>query len=163
MKTILTSLTFVLAVSISVNAQSVQVLDQTDTPLTINEFTAQYQEGGRYSSEGIRYDVSFTNNTDQDVVAYAMGFYAFDVFNRSLGRPLEGYSVNTISAGRSNDGAWVQRMSSPTLFRDYGTGIAYVARVRLADGTVWSYDEESILRQLQEFEESLTLDDLRAQ
>lgn len=163
MKKILISLIFILAVSISANAQSVQILEQTDAPLTINEFTAQYQEGGRYSSEGIRYDVSFTNNTDQEIVAYAIGFYAFDVFNRSLGRPLSGFSVTKISPGDSDDGAWVQRVSSPSLFKDYGTGIAYIAKARLADGTVWSYDEGNILSQLQEFEESLTLDDLSSQ
>lgn len=163
MKTILITLTLTLTFLISANAQSVQTLDQTDAPLTINGFTAQYQEGGRYSSEGIRYDVSFTNNTDQEIVAYAIGFYAFDVFNRSLGRPLSGFSVTKISPGGSDYGTWVQRVSSPSLFKDYGTGIAYVARARLADGTVWSYDEGSILSQLQEFEESLTLDDLSSQ
>lgn len=163
MKTILITLTFTLTFLLSINAQSVQILDQADAPLTLNEFTAQYQEGGRYSTEGIRYDVSFINNTDQEIVAYAIGFYAFDVFNRSLGRPLSGFSVTKISPGDSDDGAWVQRVSSPSLFKDYGTGIAYVARARLADGTVWSYDEGSILSQLQEFEESLTLDDLSSQ
>jgi len=163
MKSILITLSFTLFLSFSVNAQTVQILDQENPPLIINEFTAKYQEGGRYSTEGIRYDVSFTNNTDQEIVAYAIGFYAFDVFNRSLGRPLSGFSVSKISPGGSDDGAWVQRVSSPSLFKDYGTGIAYVARARLADGTVWSYDEDSVLSQLQEFEESLTLDDLNSQ
>lgn len=163
MKTTLILTTFTLIFSFFANAQTVQILDQANAPLSINEFTAQYQEGGRYTTEGIRYDVSFTNNTDQEIVAYAIGFYAFDVFNRSLGRPLSGFSVTKILPGDSDDGAWVQRVSSPSLFKDYGTGIAYVARARFADGTVWSYDEGSILSQLQEFEKSLTLDDLISQ
>ncbi|MDY0144104.1 MAG: hypothetical protein RBR97_19660 [Bacteroidales bacterium] len=145
-------------------AQAVKILNQENAPISITSFTAKYQAGtSRYVSEGIRFDVEFSNKTNQEIVAYAFGFYAFDVFNRSLGRPLEGYSVSTIKTGSSSSGAWVQRLSSPSLFEKYGTGIAYVARVRLADGTIWNYNPANILKQLQEFEESLTLDDLKSE
>lgn len=141
-------------------AQSTVILDQTAAPFDITEFSASYQEGGRYSSEGVRFDVSFSNGTDKAAVAYAIGFFAFDVFNRPLSRPLEGFSVTTIAPGEKGNGAWVQRMSSPALFKEYGTGVAYVARVRFGDGSIWNYDEENVLKQLQEFESSLTLEDL---
>ncbi len=146
-------------------AQAVKILVQENAPISITNFTAKYQAGGssRYISEGIRFDVEFSNNSNQDIVAYALGFYAFDVFNRSLGRPLEGFSVSTIKTGSSSSGAWVQRLSSPSLFEKYGTGIAYVARIRFADGTIWNYNPAIILKQLQEFEESLTLDDLKSE
>jgi hypothetical protein len=144
-------------------AQEVKILNQENAPISITSFTAKYQDGtSRYVSEGIRFDVNFSNISNQDIVAYALGFYAFDVFNRSIGRPLEGYSVSTIKSGSTGSGAWVQRSSSSSLFEKYGTGIAYVARVRLADGTIWNYNSANILKQLQEFEESLTLDDLKS-
>lgn len=143
-------------------AQSTVILNQPDAPMNITEFTANYQEKGRYTSEGVRYNVSFKNSKDKTIVAYAVGFFSFDVFNRPLGRQLEGFSVKTISQISDGKGVWVQRMSNPSLFKDYGTGVAYVAHVRFEDGTIWSYNAEAVLSQLQEFESTLTLEDLKA-
>lgn len=144
-------------------AQSTIILNQPESPLSITSFSASYQEGGRYTSEGVRYDVSFKNISEKRVVAYAFDFFSFDVFNRKLGRPLEGFSVTTITPNSNGNGAWIQRMSSPALFKYYGTAVAYVARVRFEDGAIWSYDADAILSQLQEFESSLTLEDLQAE
>jgi len=143
--------------------QDVLVLKQENAPLIIYEFTAKYQDGAsRYASEGIRFDVRFTNITEQPVVAYSIGFFAFDVFNRPLGRPFGGFAIEAIDPNGSERGAWVQRTTSSALFREYGTGVAYVSKVRFEDGTIWSYDSESILNQLQEFEATLTIDDLES-
>lgn len=153
---------FVLILQNSALAQETTILQQDQAPISISKFEAKYQEGGTYSNEGIRYDVSFTNATNKQIVAYAFGFYSFDVFNRALGRPLEGFSVDDLKPNDSDDGAWVQRAINSSLFRKYGTAVAYIARVRFKDGTIWKYDDESILKQLQKFESSLTLDDLKS-
>ena len=162
MRTLLISL-FILSLFSNLSAQETQILNQNNAPITINNFEAKYQEDGRYSSEGIRYDVAFHNADQKNIVAYSFGFYAFDVFNRSLGRPLEGFSVDELEPNSPDNAAWVQRTVNSSLFREYGTAVAYIARVRYKDGSIWTYDEEAILKQLQKFEESLTLDDLESE
>jgi hypothetical protein len=153
---------FVFTITSNLTAQERLILKQSDAPISIINFEAEYQEESRYSSEGIRYDVFFQNSAQNNIVAYSFGFYAFDVFNRSLGRPLEGFSVEELEPEKRGSAAWVQRTINSSLFRKYGTAVAYISRVRFKDGTIWTYDEKSILEQLQKFEKSLTLDDLEA-
>ncbi len=147
--------------SFELKAQETEVLSQSESPISIQRFNAEYQEDSRYSSEGIRYEVMFQNTSAKQIVAYSIGFYAFDVFNRSLGRPLSGFSIQSIDVNGREEGAWLQRASSASLFRDYGTAVSYVERVRFEDGVIWEYDSEEILNQLQRFEESLTIEDLQ--
>lgn len=150
-------------VTTTLYSQTNNILSQPDAPITIDEFEASYQEDGRYSNEGVRYDIEYTNSSSDDIVAFSFGFYAFDVFNRSLGRPLEGFTIEDLGIGDSDTGAWVQRTYNASLFREYGTAVSYIARVRYQNGTIWEYDQDSILDQLQEFEESLTLEDLQSE
>jgi hypothetical protein len=162
MKTLIL-LTLLFFTSTEIYSQTTEILTQEDAPITITEFQAEYQEDSRYTSEGIRYDVEYTNTSNNDIVAFSFGFFAFDVFNRSLGRPLNGFTIENLDVGDKNNGAWVQTTYSASLFRDYGTAISYVANVRFSDGSIWSYNEDNVLNQLQEFEESLTAEDLEAE
>lgn len=136
------------------------VIDVPGAPLAIQNYEATYQEDSRYSREGIRHSVSITNNGDQDVLAYGIGFFAFDAFNENMGRPLNGIDMDTISVGSSSPGAWIQSPPSSFTFRNYGTGVSYVRIARMADGSVWEADMDYVLSELQKIESDLLLEDI---
>lgn len=148
--------------SVSVNAQlnDVKIIVVPGAPLDIVKYEATYQEDSRYSNEGVRHSVTLKNNGTQAVVAYGVGFFAFDAFNRSMGRPLTGIDMDTVSVGAEGGGTWNQRPSAAFTFKSYGTGVAYLRQARLADGTIWHADMEYVLRELQGIENGLSMDDI---
>lgn len=90
------------------------------------------------------------------MVAYKISFNSFDVFNEDMGRGVGGISVGKIAADSSDTGAWLQRPSAAFSFEKYGTGVAYVSAVRLQDGSVWTFNEDEVLEQLQAISSDLT-------
>ena len=136
------------------------IIEVPGSPLTITSYEVAYQEDSRYAREGVRHRVTVENDGDQDVSAYGIGFFAFDAFNRNMGRPLTGIDMDTVSVGGSSSGGWVQSVSAAFTFQGYGTGVAYVRKARLADGTVWEGDMEYVLQQLQDIESGLSLEDI---
>jgi hypothetical protein len=159
----LISLIIFSCLTLNLFSQESVTIEQENSPFIIKSFSAKYQSGGSYSSEGVRFDVEITNNSGREIVAYMMGFYAFDTFNRSLGRPFNGYSIDNVGVGKTEKAAWVNRYSSSALFDKYGTGLAYVSKVRFKNGEIWENDASFILSELQKFEESLTLEDLQTE
>lgn len=145
------------------NAQLSKVLKQDNPPLQILSFDADYQKKSSYYSEGIKYSVTLKNATQQAIVAYKIAFQAFDAFNESLGRPLSGYAIEQINVGNTEKSTWVNNTYNASLFEKYGQGIAYVSTVRFIDGTIWKYDADNILTQLQEIEASFALEDLESE
>lgn len=139
------------------SAESAVIIKQPGSPLLLETYTARYQkDSGSYQREGIRHDVKLSNVSDQAVVAYKISFKSFDVFNEDMGRGLGGISVDTIAVGDNESGAWVQKPYSAFTFKGYGTGVAYVSAVRLQDGSVWSFNEDEVLKQLQAISSDLT-------
>ena len=140
------------------------ILEQPDSELIIQNYEGEYEDGeSRWRSEGAMHSVDIKNRSEQDIVAYSITFMCFDVFNRTLGRPLDGYAIETIESGKEINSRWNQRLSQAGLFKKYGTSIAYVSRIRFEDGTIWEYDSNIILEQVQEIEESLTVEDISAE
>ena len=159
-----TALLMLAITSLAFAENPVRIIEVPGAPLEIVEYEARYQEDSRYVTEGVRHGVTVRNPGNQAVVALGIGFYAFDAFNRYMGRPLTGISMRTLDAGDTSEGmVWVQRPSAAFTFSSYGMGVAYVRIARLADGTVWEADMDYVLQRLQEFEEGLTLDDLDEQ
>lgn len=137
------------------------ILEQPDSELIIQNYEGKYEDGeSRWRREGAMHNVDIKNISEKDIVAYSITFMCFDVFNRTLGRPLDGYAVKTIESGEEITSSWNQRLSQASLFRKYGTSVAYVSAIRFEDGTVWKYDSTNILEQLLEIEDSLTIEDI---
>lgn len=139
-----------------------RVISVPGAPLEIVTYEARYSESGSYSTEGVRHSVTLRNTTSKDVVAFGIGFYAFDAFKRFMGSPLNGIEIGTISAGSEVTGrmTWVQRPRASFTFQSYGIGVAYVRVARFADGTIWEADMDFVLQELQTIEDDLLLDDL---
>lgn len=149
-----------LFISVGLLANDARIIVMPESPLKILSYEARYQpELGRVR-EGIIHRIKLKNIGDQDVVAYRISFQAFDVFNRNMGRPLGGVSIDTVATNEKDSGTWTHRPSAAFTFKKYGTGVAYVSLVRLADGTIWEADMDHVLLELQKIEEELSLEDI---
>nr|WP_321442405.1 hypothetical protein [uncultured Hyphomonas sp.] len=158
MKNFLTCVAIASTLTSMASAQEAVVIQQTGSPLEITSYSAQYVEGGRYSTEGVRHAVTLKNVGSQEVLAYTISFRSFDVFNEDMGRGLGGISIKTLAPGGTTDGSWNQKPYAAFSFEKYGTGVAYISRVRLGDGTIWSADQKFVLSRLQEIQDDLTAD-----
>ena len=158
MKYRISILTSIAALAFAAQAQEAVIIQQSGSPLEIISYSAQYVEGGRYSTEGVRHSVTVKNTGDQNIDAYTISFRSFDVFNEDMGRGLGGISIKTLAPNASTDGSWNQRPYAAFSFDTYGTGVAYVSRVRLGDGTIWSADQEYVLSEMQKIQDDLTAD-----
>ena len=133
------------------------ILKQNNAPLEISNYSATYRSPDRGIGDGsIIHRLSVKNISDQTIEAYGLGFYAFDAFNRSLGRPFVGYDMSAISAAELFQPSWENRVVSAYLFRKHGTAAAYVAIVRFRDGTIWKANETDIAIQLESLELELS-------
>lgn len=137
-------------------AENAIVIEQPTSPLKIETYTAEYERKSSYSREGISHNVTLTNVSSQEVVAYRVTFNSFDVFNEDMGRGLGGISIESIPVGGTASGGWKQTPYAAFSFRGYGTGVAYVSEVRLADGTIWSFNQQRVLEELQKISADLT-------
>lgn len=136
------------------------ILVQDGSPLVIEAYDASYKMPERGIGDGsIVHRLSIRNVSESKIQAYGIGFHTFDAFKRSMGRPFIGYDMSVISVGDQASPLWENRALSAFLFRRHGLGIAYVAIVRLEDGTIWRADESSITGQLTQLELDLTVAD----
>jgi len=159
LKTQICAVAFLGAIAAPALAEEAIIINQEGSPLRIDNYTATYNSGvGRYSREGIEHKVQVSNTGQQAVVAYRISFVAFDAFNEEMGRALGGVAIETVSPGANNSGSWRQTPYASFRFQGYGTGVAYVSKARLADGTVWNADQSFVLSKLQEVQQDLTLD-----
>lgn len=158
----LKSSVFIAAVAFSFMAlaEEARIIAVPGAPLTITAYQAVYQEDGRYQTEGVKHSVTVSNGGGNEVAAFGIGFFAFDAFNDNMGRPLTGIDMDSVELGGESSGTWVQRVAAPFTFQKYGTGVAYVRRARLKDGSVWEADLEFVLQELQKIESDLKLEDI---
>jgi|SaaInl5LU_22_DNA_1037371.scaffolds.fasta_scaffold27240_3 hypothetical protein len=140
-----------------VKAETSIIIAQPGSPLEIKTYVASYQpELGRYQREGVKHEVVLKNVSEQNVNAYRVTFQSFDAFNEHMGRGLGGISIETINSESDSSGTWVQSPYAVFTFEKYGTGVAYVSSVRLADGSVWKANQEFILKEMKKISSDLT-------
>ncbi|HWI18448.1 MAG TPA: hypothetical protein VNT81_11925 [Vicinamibacterales bacterium] len=138
---------------------SSKIVAQPDAPITIKAYNGFYRERTQYNSEGILHEVQYENKGAGQVVAVQFGFVSFDVWNEFLDR-LNGLTTEPLLAGKTETGRW-----SSTSYRGFSflTGVAFVSKVRFADGTIWRADEEVILRELRQIEKDFDASRLKAE
>ncbi|MBM1309068.1 hypothetical protein JQT66_04450 [Sulfitobacter mediterraneus] len=133
-------------------AEEAKILKQDDSPVTIETYTNRYKSPDRVGDGTVIHRVEVKNISEQDIDAYGIGIYIFDSFNRDMGRPFIGYAMSRVKAGALDTAGFEQRPRSAFLFENNGQGLAYIAIVRLADGTIWEADTDKISRQIEDFE-----------
>ncbi len=134
-----------------------KIIAQPTSPLTVMSYTAKYQEGGRYTTEGIRHNVQYENTSDSQIVASQIGLLSFDVWNEFLDRT-GGVSIKDIGPGGMESGAWVARAYADFTFL---TGFAYVGKVRYADGRIWEADLDAIANEVRKIEQGFDVEKLK--
>lgn len=125
-----------------------KVMAQPGAPLQITAYNAAYEEGGRYSTEGIHHTVSYKSIADRPIVAAQIGLVSFDIWNEFLDRT-NGVTIEDLAPGATKQGTWVARAYSDFAFH---TGVAYVAKVRFADGSIWSADLQAVAQELRKIQ-----------
>jgi hypothetical protein len=129
-------------------------------PIEITSYFATYNSGAGSMREGVMHRVGFKNVSGKKIVAYKIGFMSFDAFRDPLGRGFEGYSVDEVSVDSDANGAWIQTMLEAAIFNRFGVGIAYPAKVRFDDGSIWSADLAKVAMQASEISSKITADSL---
>jgi trehalose-6-phosphatase len=159
MKTKIAVLFFVLMFATQVWAIEpvAKIMAQKDAPLLITSYSAAYQRGGRYMSEGIRHAVEYKNVSDRQVVAVQIGLVSFDVWNEFMDRT-GGVAIVEIAPGGSEKGTWVARAYADFAFL---TGFAYVGKVRFSDGTIWAADLDAIAEEMRKIERDFDVQTLK--
>ena len=134
-----------------------RVIAQPGSPIRITAYGAAYQEGAPNSPEGIRHTVAYENSGDKTMVAVEICLVSFDLFNESLDRTA-GLTIRDLVPGAADKRTWVAHAPGDFSFQ---TGIAYVNRVRFADGTFWNADLRAVgleLKKIQKDFDATTLD-----
>ena len=125
-----------------------KIVAQPDAPITINTYSARYEQRSQYTQEGIQHELQYASKSDKTIVAIQFGLIAFDIWNEFLDRTA-GITMDQMVAGKPRTGRWVATAYSAFSFH---TGVAYVNRVRFDDGTIWTADQAAILAELRKIE-----------
>ena len=117
-----------------------------------------HQPRGTNSREGIRHTLRYRNVSKRKIVALQFGLLAFDIFNEFQDR-LGGFTIQDVEPGAETYGTWLASARAEAAFY---TGVAYLSKVRFADGEVWSADLDNIARQVQDIEVGFSVDSLHS-
>ena len=123
-----------------------KVMKQPDSPIQITVFASEF--GGR-DNDYIIFEARYQNASSRSVIGIKFGFIAYDLFNESLGG-VSGVDINRngVGAGDVDSGRWQTRARGVASAHE--TGIAYVRKVRFADGELWIADQDDLTVKLNE-------------
>lgn len=123
-----------------------KIMEQPDSPIQITEFASSF--GGR-DDDYIIFEARYQNATDRAVIGIKFGFIAYDLFDESLGG-VAGVDIDRdgIGAGAVESGRWSTRARG--VAQAHETGIAYVQKVRFADGELWTADRTELQEKLEQ-------------
>ncbi len=134
-----------------------KALTQDGVPLQITAYACNYQRRSDYSPEGIRHALEYKNVSAKTIEALEIGLVSFNVWNTYMDRT-GGISIETIPMNVAKKGTWVA-----SAYRDFAflTGVAYVAKVRFNDGTIWSADLDAVAAAMREIEGAFNVQTLK--
>jgi len=118
-----------------------KIVEQTESPVLVTGYRAEYQKGNSTSMPGVRHDVEYRNRSGQRVVAVQFGLVTFDVWDEFLARTA-GLAVQPLGARSRDRGIWTTVTEAAFAYR---TAVVYVERVRFESGEIWNADRETIL------------------
>jgi len=138
-------------------AQDFIIVAQSESPVTITEYEAEYKEGGTYSREGVHHEADFENVSGKNIRAIKLGFVSFNIFNEFIDR-FAGIDMDELDAGDDSGGTWVSVAASDFSFY---TGVAYVSKVRYSDGTMWEANLDSVAESIRDVQDDFEADLLK--
>jgi hypothetical protein len=118
-----------------------KIVEQTESPVLVTGYRAEYQKGTATAMPGVRHDVEYRNRSGQRVVAIQFGLVTFDVWDEFLGRTAA-LTVQPLGVRSRDRGIWTTPSEAAFAYR---TAVVYVERVRFESGEIWTADRETIL------------------
>ena len=135
-----------------------KILEQKSAPVVIEEYQAAYQRRvGAYQREGIRHSLKYRSNTDRPIIALQFGLVSFDIWDEFLDR-MGGVTMESLKPSEKKSGEWIATAYADFSFR---TGVAYVSKVRFADGEIWTVDLDWVLAQMRKIEKDFDAKNLK--
>jgi len=128
-----------------------RVVAQPGSPIRITAYGAAYQEGASSSPEGIRHTVAYENSSDRAIAAVEVALVSFDLWDQFLDRTA-GVAIRDLIPGAADKRTWVADTAADFSFQ---TGVAYVSRIRYADGTFWTADLKTVTAELKKIQTDL--------
>jgi len=143
------------------------ILTQEGAPVVILKYKPSWAFHPGIEPNYVQHEVQIKNVSEKKIVALKFKFMSLNVFNEFLG---EMNYINVPDFGGVNPGSKAEMDGRQLVddfpffmcyraksFINYGTGIAYVSKVRFEDGTIWEADESNISEQLEEIQSSVNL------
>ncbi len=106
-----------------------------------------------YDNEGLLIQL---NSIGESAVAVQYGVHIYNSFNEYLGA-FAATHMDTPQDGMT----WLYRHSDIFTFKGYGYAFTFVAKVRLKDGSIWTFDAEEVKSQIDPIVIRLKLDEER--
>lgn len=132
------------------------IIPQTNAPVKITSYKAEFAEGNRYVDRGIEHSVKYKNTGSKRIEAIEFGLLAFDVWNEYLDKTM-GISIKANDPGDSEKGTWT---SSTYASFSFLTGLAYVSKIRYSDGTIWKADTSEIKTEIMKIQKDFDIKEL---
>jgi hypothetical protein len=136
---------------------STRIVAQPSAPIAITSYNAEYRERSQYTSPGIHHSTRFASKAGKEIVALQIGLVSFNVWNEFIDRTL-GVTIENLAPGKEGRGTWVANAYGEFAFL---TGVAYVNRVRFADGEIWTANLDDIVEELRKIEKNFDVANLK--
>lgn len=130
-------------------------------PLEITWYQAEFIPSNANQPLGlVEHRVQVLDSSDVEIVAFSIGFIEFDAFNQPMRLGMNGVRIQNVAIGDKITSNWQNtRLLAPFSFEKYGTGVAYIQKVRKSDGSVWTAPMDIVLTEVQKISSDFALDD----
>jgi hypothetical protein len=135
-----------------------RVVDQPDAPVQVTAYRTEILKRTAEAPEGMRHDLDYRSRGEQRIVAIQFGLVSFDVWNEFLARHAA-LASDALDPAERKRGSWFTETSSGIAFL---TGVVYVERVRLADGTIWTANLDAVVAAMRAIQKDFTVEQLAA-
>ncbi|MCS4054104.1 hypothetical protein [Salinibacter ruber] len=129
-----------LLIPLAAHGQTEGYVISQDAPVLLHEYNTEITTENQ--GKVVEHRVSYVHQADTAVLGVEFGFIEYNLF-----RDLLDYSLVIETETTKNGKHEATFVNSPRGAFSFHEGVAYVSRVRLANGEVWEADTDDVLRQ----------------
>ena len=119
-----------------------RIVTQPASPVAITSFNTS-----QYTADTITHVLQYQNRSGRDIVAVQFGIASFDVWNEFMDHR-RATATTTLQPGKGARGVWGAHWFHVGV--SLMTGVAYVRRVRFADGEIWTAGQSEVLAEVRQ-------------
>ncbi len=127
-------------------------VNQIDAPLKLSGYSVEWLNSEHTRVSVPTHSIEFKNTSKREIVAVQIGFVFLGIWNEYLDTA-HGFSLLSLEPDEESSRSWIiesTKFSSAEIF----TGIAYVNRIRFANGEAWKANPGHLLKELRKIEKS---------